>query len=223
MNFRFLIFDFRSAIRPAGRVARFSKADIRACLRRTLLSVDSRAAGVLCGVMMFGSICNSIFAEDLPEAAPATQPAEEVSTSAGAPPAEATPLDAAAELLGDLGTIEDEVYTIVSPRDDVELRIDGNAVPAAAGLESRIHVWNCPCGKLNASGQFLLLEYEVNDVIAALQKEGVKVAAVAPAFIEDRPRLYIVRFQAEGFADTIVPAIKDSLNQIGPRRLEPLE
>jgi hypothetical protein len=155
-------------------------------------------------------------AEEVP---PATQPAEEISTSAGEPPQEPTALQMAAAALGDLGSLQDELYTIVVPRNDLEVRIHGNPVPVAAGLEARIHLWLCPCGKLMGAGQFMLLDYEVHDVVGALRQEGVTVSTIAPAMIEERPRLMIVRFQAEGDPDAIATAIKDAFSWIGPARM----
>lgn len=67
------------------------------------------------------------------------------------------------------GVTRDNVYTISIPRDDLDVSIEGMDVPTAAGLESIFWFYRCPCGKLNLVGQFLVADYESNDVIDALR------------------------------------------------------
>jgi Domain of Unknown Function (DUF1259) len=151
------------------------------------------AFGVLC-------ICGRVRAD-----APATQPVVDTST-----------IDAA---IGVRGTTADDVYCVEVPRKDIHLTIDGADVPTAAGIASHFYFYTCPCGKTRVIGEFVLCDYESDDVVDALH-EGwlIKVDAISPMLNEEKPRLRIVRFHGEGSADAIAKHIRAALDQTGEAR-----
>lgn len=127
----------------------------------------------------------------------------------------------AQRLLGAAAELKDEVMTIALPRRDLFLMLDGYAVPEAAGLEHRIHFFQCPCAKILVHGQFMLLEHEINDVIDALRKGGdIRVAGIAPAFIYDRPKVYVLRFEGGGQGEDLARAVSGALRWVGEARNE---
>lgn len=150
-------------------------------------------------------------------------PAQHVQTAADE---ETSPADAwktIAQTLGKEGELKDGVYTVSFPRDDLTVRIEGMDVPTGAGLESVFHFYQCSCGKTVVIGQFVCTDYEANDVAYALQKENLLVSAMSPYLLYEKPRLMVVRFQAEGKPQPIAATIHSALQWTGKNRIPPPE
>jgi len=156
-------------------------------------------AGIFSFLLVF-CFCNLANAD-----APTTQPTVDTST-----------IDAA---LGISGTTTDGVYRVEVPRKDLHLTIDGADVPTAAGIASHFYFYTCPCGKTRVIGEFVLCDYETDDVMDALH-EGwlIKIDAISPMLNDEKPRLKIVRFHGEGSADAIAKHIRNALDQTGDAR-----
>jgi hypothetical protein len=123
---------------------------------------------------------------------------------------------------GRKGEVKDGVYRLVTPRPDLLVTVDGMDVPTGAFIESDFRFWRCPCGKALVNGQFILPDYEANDVIDELLKGGLHVAGLGPAMLEERPRLFLIRFQGEGRAKSLATALKAALSYTGEARNAPL-
>jgi hypothetical protein len=149
--------------------------------------------------------------------APNGQPATAQASAASS--ASSSDWQAVADVLGHKGELREEVYTVRVPRDDLFVSIEGMDVPTAAGIESTFRFYHCTCGKTVVIGEFVLADYETNDVLYALQKEDILISSVAPYLLYERPRLMQVRFQAEGEARHLVEAIKSALNWTGKNRM----
>jgi hypothetical protein len=125
------------------------------------------------------------------------------------------------QALGKAGELKDGVYTVSFPRDDLNVRIEGMDVPTGAGLESTFHFYQCSCGKTVVIGQFVCADYEANDIAYALQKENLLVSTMGPYLLYEKPRLMVVRFQAEGKPQPLAAAIKSAINWTGRNRIPP--
>jgi len=131
-------------------------------------------------------------------------------------------LRAIADAMGKPGELKDGVYTYVYPRGDLELTIQGNDVPAAAGIYSLFHFYRCPCGRINVIGQFVLADYETNDVIDELRNGHLEVTSVGPLLLHERPRLMLIRFFGEmKRADELARAVRAALDWTGRDRMPP--
>jgi hypothetical protein len=126
-----------------------------------------------------------------------------------------------AGILGKTGALKDGVYTIVFPRDDLNVTIEGMDVPKAAGLESTFWFYRCTCGKTSVVGQFVVADYEANDVIDALRAKQMKIASLTPLLIYEKPRLMLIRFQAEGEPGPMAKTLKEALRWTGKERMAP--
>ena len=127
------------------------------------------------------------------------------------------PLD---RTVGAAGVLHDDVYTFTLPRGDLDVAVDGMAVPAAAGVASQFNFFRCTCGKVRVVGQFCCADYEANDVIDAIRPGSlIQVSAVGPMFLLDRPRVTLVRFQGEGDASALAKLLRDGLDWMGDARL----
>ena len=144
---------------------------------------------------------------------PATQPsgADEASAS----------FKQISDILGRPGEARDSVYTVTFPREDLVVRIEGMDIPAAAGIASTFHFYRCTCGKIVVIGEFIVTDYEANDVAYALQKQNILISSMAPFLIYEKPRLMSVRFQSEGNAIELAKAIKSALDWTGRNRSSP--
>ena len=116
-----------------------------------------------------------------------------------------------AETLGTPGVLKDGVYLVTVPRDDLNVRIEGMDVPAAAGIASTFYFYKCSCGKTVVIGNFIVADYEANDVVYALQKLNILVSSIGPYLLYDNPRLTCVRCQAEGHPHELAEGIKSAL------------
>jgi hypothetical protein len=124
--------------------------------------------------------------------------------------------------LGREGVFRDNVLSFTFPRDDLDVTIQGNDAPAAAGVASDFRFYRCPCGLLNVIGQFVVADYEANDVIDALREGHVEIASVGPMLLHERPRLLLVRFQGENKrGGTLAKALRSALSWTGRERMAP--
>jgi hypothetical protein len=123
-------------------------------------------------------------------------------------------------VIGSAGVLRDDVYTFSVPRNDLDVAVDGMEVPAAAGIASDFRFFRCSCGKIRVVGQVCCADYEVNDVVDAIRAGAlIQVASVGPMFLDDKPRVMIVRFQGEGDASALAKLLRTALDWTGDARL----
>ena len=128
-----------------------------------------------------------------------------------------------AAALGKQGELKDEVYTVTFPRTDLDVSIEGMEVPAAAGVASEFRFYRCPCGKAVLIGQFVVADYEANDVVDSLLKGRLAVASVGPLLLYERPRLMLIRFQGEGKGEKMAKVVREALTWTGEERMAPVK
>ncbi|HLL91227.1 MAG TPA: DUF1259 domain-containing protein [Tepidisphaeraceae bacterium] len=118
------------------------------------------------------------------------------------------------------GVERDEVITFTVPRDDLLVsQRDIGEIPVAAGMASTFHFFRCPCGKLNVVGDFLVADYEANDVLDELrQVPDLQIASIAPVLTQERPRVLSVRFAGQASADEVARAVRAALDRTGEAR-----
>jgi Domain of Unknown Function (DUF1259) len=119
------------------------------------------------------------------------------------------------------GTLHDGVYTVVVPRDDLYVTVEEMYVPSAAGIESRFNFYHCTCGRTSVVGEFVLLDYEANDVIDALRAKDFTIASLAPFLLNSHPTLVCIHFKGEGPAEEVAQVIKNALSYTGKERDAP--
>jgi len=143
----------------------------------------------------------------------ADEPAEDTDTAAW---------KAVSVALGKTGEWKGGVYSVVFLRDDLDVTIEGNGVPAGAGLSSEFRLYRCPCGRINVVGQFVVADYEANDVIDALREGRVEVASVGPLLLHEKPRLLLVRFFGENRSGgALAKTLRAALAWTGKERMAP--
>ncbi len=125
------------------------------------------------------------------------------------------------KILGRPGELKDGVYTITVPREDLDVRIEGMEVPTGAGLASVFWFYQCSCGRTSLVGQFVTADYEANDVIDALRAGQMKVASLSPLLLYEKPKLLLIRFQAEGDPAAMAKTLHEALRWTGKERMAP--
>ena len=124
------------------------------------------------------------------------------------------------KVVGAAGVLKDDVYTFTLPRADLDVAVDGMAVPAAAGIASQFHFFHCSCGKTRVVGQFCCADYEANDVVDAIRAGAlIQVGGMGPMFTGDKPRIVVVRFQGEGDGSALARLLHDGLTWMGDARM----
>jgi uncharacterized protein YceK len=170
-----------------------------------------------CALLLLLSGCGAIVSEEpsiqthhiaLPTSAPATRES-------------ADPWAQISAELGRAGVLKNDLDTFTFPRDDLNVTIEGMDVPTGAGLETVFWFYRCSCGKMSVVGQFVVADYEANDVIDSLRAGQMKVASVAPLLLYEKPRLLLIRFQAEGEPTPMAKTLREALRWTGKERMAP--
>ena len=128
-----------------------------------------------------------------------------------------------AEALGAKGqTINNKVFALSLPREDLDLRtLDFGEIPVEAGLSTSVKLWRCPCGKYYFVGEYVVTDFESNDVLDSLRQGNFQIASVAPILVRERPRIVSIRFQGEGDVDHIAKTLKEAQRWVGENRSKP--
>ena len=114
------------------------------------------------------------------------------------------------------------VFVLTLPRTDLDLHsIDFGDVPVEAGVETSLRFFRCGCGKYYVLGEFCVTDYESADVIDSLVRGQMRIASVAPMMLGDKPRIVLIRFQAEGEIDALNKTLADAMRWVGENRSKP--
>jgi hypothetical protein len=131
-----------------------------------------------------------------------------------APPApSATPqLDAAAidETLGAKGKVNGGILQYSIPRKE-PIRVGDVDVPPSMGTAIAINFQPLAAGHAAITGDFVLIDSEVNPVIKALRSHGIEVTALHSHMLGEAPRLFFMHFWANGAADALAKGLAAAL------------
>jgi uncharacterized protein DUF1259 len=129
------------------------------------------------------------------------------------PPAPATPadpgFDAAAfqTALGKTGTVKGGVLGIGIPRPE-KIMMMGVELPPAMGMATSINVQSAGAGKVAATGDFVMIDDEVNPIAKALRSQGIAITALHSHMIHGTPTLYFMHFWAEDTPANVASGLK---------------
>src|SRR5258708_4408453 len=119
-----------------------------------------------------------------------------------APPASNPPFANQKEIeqaMGKSGTVNGKVLAFSFSRSSA-ISMHHQTLPPAMGMATAINFQPSPKG-VAATGDFVLLEKEVNPVVKSLRKDGIMVTAMHNHSLDDEPRMGFVSFWAEGRAE----------------------
>jgi hypothetical protein len=106
---------------------------------------------------------------------------------------------------------EEGVYKVSAPRADVKVNVDGWTMPPFMGLTSWAAFMDGKKEEAMVMGDLVLFQDEVNPVMSAALKNGLKVTALHNHFFFDEPKVYFMHIEGEGSTETLANAVKESL------------
>jgi Domain of Unknown Function (DUF1259) len=137
-----------------------------------------------------------------PPIPPASQPAVDLDTAA---------ID---QIIGAKGQSNAGVYQMAVPRRDV---ISENGAqldpPGPLGVATAINFQPTGDGKAAITGDFVLLDTEVNPVIKALRQNGIEVTALHSHMLNEQPRLFFMHFWANDDALKLARGLRAALDK----------
>ena len=136
----------------------------------------------------------------------------------GAAPAAAAPVGAGldtkaiAQALGQSGRdIGGGVFQVTIPRAEAITEMGTPLLPAM-GVTTVLNFQPTPEGKAAITGDFVLVDKEVNPVARALRQRGIDVTAIHNHGLHDSPRLFYMHFWANDDAGMLARGLKAALD-----------
>jgi len=119
--------------------------------------------------------------------------------------------------LGHSGRVNGGVYQVSVPRRET-IREAGRVVPPAMGVATAINFQPTGGGKAAITGDFVMVASEVNDVIRALQENGIEVTALHSHMLTETPRLLFMHFWANDDAVKLARGLRAALDRTASKR-----
>jgi hypothetical protein len=133
------------------------------------------------------------------------------------PPKAAAPLDLPAgdldRIIGHPGKANGGVDQFSVPRAE-RITEHGMEIPPSMGTATAVNFQPLGEGRAAITGDFVMIASEVNPVIRALQKGGVRVTAIHSHMLEEQPRLFFMHFWATGDAIKLATTVRSALDQM---------
>jgi hypothetical protein len=137
-----------------------------------------------------------------PPSAPAQQPAIDLDTAQ---------LD---QIIGHKGNANGGVYAFGIPRKDKITEAGVTLAPAGPlGLATGVAFQPTGNAKAAITGDFVLLDEEVNPVLKTLRQNGIEVTALHSHMLGEQPRLYFMHFWANDDAIKLAKGIRAALDK----------
>jgi hypothetical protein len=114
------------------------------------------------------------------------------------------------EVLGRSGQKTGDVYKVSFPRSDLHVSVHGLAIKPGLALGS----WAAFLGtddKAMVMGDLVLLEGELNPVIAKLRSSGFEISAVHNHLMEESPRVLYAHYMGHGPATQLAASLRAAL------------
>lgn len=117
-------------------------------------------------------------------------------------------------IIGRSGEMKDNVYKIGLPRTDLKVRAGGVDIKPALALGSWM-AFKRMGDHTTVMGDLVLLESELNPVLAKLEENGIEVSAIHNHVIDEQPRVMYMHFMGHGDEAKLAQALKDALSLSG--------
>ncbi len=132
------------------------------------------------------------------------------------------------QVIGVKGTLipNENVFKITKPRTDVNVKVEGWAMPPFMGLGSWAAFTPSSHGGAMLMGDTVLFEDEVNPVMSAALESGLEVTALHNHFFFDKPKVYFMHIGGMGDAATLAAGVKklwDKVAEIRAAQPEPVK
>ncbi|HEX6626376.1 MAG TPA: DUF1259 domain-containing protein [Gemmatimonadaceae bacterium] len=150
-----------------------------------------------------------------PMASTTVMPGQPTTIPAPAPNPTTSDLDTAriAQTLGASGRLNGVVYQVSVPRRE-RITLMGEEVPPSLGVATAINFQPTGAGKAAITGDFVLREAEVGQVMRALRAGGIEITALHSHMIDEQPRLLFMHFWANDDAVRLAGVLRGALDLI---------
>lgn len=135
-------------------------------------------------------------------------------TAAPAPATQPDPgfdADAVQKAIGKTGTVRGGVLAISVPRPE-KIMMMGVELSPAMGMATAINVQSADNGKVAATGDFVMVDDEVNPIAKALRAHGIAVTALHNHMLHGTPMLYFMHFWAEDTPANVGAGLKAAVD-----------
>lgn len=119
-------------------------------------------------------------------------------------------------ILGNGGKQNGMLLQYSFPRNEV-LKDHGMEMPPAMGMGTAVNI-QMNGTNVAATGDFVLLATEVNNVVKALTENGITVTAVHNHMLFDEPRLFMLHFWATGRQEDVAKGLKAALTKTNSKQ-----
>jgi len=116
------------------------------------------------------------------------------------------------QALGHSGKVNGGVLQIGVPRAEM-ITDSGMSVPSSMGVATALNFQPTGNGKAAITGDFVLLNKEVNPVMKTLRQNGIAVTAVHSHMLMEEPRLFFMHFWANDDAIKLAKGLRAALDQ----------
>lgn len=120
------------------------------------------------------------------------------------------------KIIGWPGKATGGVYQFSIPRPERVLDA-GMPVPPSMGLAIALNLQPTGGGKVVGTGDFVLLQNEVDPVLRALRSAGIDVTALHNHLGQEQPRLFFMHFWANGHAVAVANGLRKALDATAVR------
>jgi hypothetical protein len=121
------------------------------------------------------------------------------------------------QTLGYKGRMNAGVYQFSVPRAE-GIRMHGMDVPDSMGLGIAMNFQPTGNGKVAATGDFVLIETEVQPVLQTLRQNGIEVTALHNHMLMEEPRLFFMHFWAHDDVEKVARGLKSALDNVNAKR-----
>lgn len=116
------------------------------------------------------------------------------------------------QALGRSGKVNGGVLQVAVPRSET-ISDSGMSIPPSMGVATALNFQPTGNGKAAITGDFVLLNTEVNPVMKTLRQNGIAVTAVHSHMLMEEPRLFFVHFWANDDAVKLAKGLRAALDQ----------
>lgn len=114
-------------------------------------------------------------------------------------------------VLGRTGAVRGGVLALSVPRPE-KIMMMGVELPPAMGMATALNFQAAGGGKVAATGDFVMIDDEVNPVAKALRTHGIAVTALHNHMLRGTPTLYFMHFWAEDTAPNVAAGLKAAVD-----------
>ena len=119
--------------------------------------------------------------------------------------------DAVQKTLGRTGTVRGGVLAVSIPRPE-KIMMMGVELTPAMGMATALNVQSAGPGRVAATGDFVMIDDEVNPVAKALGAHGIAITSLHNHMLHGTPPLYFMHFWAEDTAQNVAAGLKAAVD-----------